>query len=86
MKVCHSDLLQGEGDKIYYDPSGCHIGPLTVFVPRLHFVRMGCHGPRTEHGKCRNSDPFWHDMGLLQQVTLIPGVFTGLEDFFLDLQ
>lgn len=48
--------------------------------------RMGCHGPRTEHDKCRNSDPFRHDMGLLQQVTLIPGVFTGLEDFSLDLQ
>lgn len=47
---------------------------------------MSFYQPRTEHGECRNSDPFLQDSGFLQQVTLTPGVSTGLDEFFLELQ
>lgn len=71
------------GNKMYDSPSSA---PLDL----AHCVSRG----RTSHGLLSasdggwwgaNSDPFLHDLGFLQQVTLTHGSSTGLAESFLGL-
>lgn len=72
------------GNKMYYSPSSAPLDLAHCGRPRPYF-----HGllSASDGGLVgvQAPDPFLHDLGFLQQVTLTHGSFTGLAESFLGL-